>query len=232
MDGAGTGHEPRADTDGLHPKQPRAIHSALVVLEEVARAGPGVTARELSIRLGLPRATTYRLVNLLVKDEYLVRLPDISGFALGRKVAELAQTFGATTHARPPRAARELIAELRGEHRGIGIHLFRYEHDRVVPIDVDPDFPLRNPSAQHARETRSAAGRLWLAHHEAPRGDHVLQQDVLAPGYACIAVAIPDDDERLIGALCAAGRSDRRETLQSLVPRLRAVAALLAPLID
>lgn len=231
MDAARTGHEPRAGTDDLHPKQPRAIHSALIVLEEVAKAGPGVTARELSIRLGLPRATTYRLVNLLVKDEYLVRLPDISGFALGRKVAELAQTFGATAHARPPRAARELIAELRSELRGIGVHLFRYEHDRVVPVDVDPDFPLRNPFARPAHETRSAAGRLWLARHETPRRDHVLQQDALAPGYACIAVAIHDDD-KLIGALCAAGRSDRIETLQSLVPRLRTATRLLAPLID
>lgn len=82
------------------------------------------------------------------------------------------------------------------------------------------------------RTGRSAAGRLWLARHETPRLDHVFQQDALAPGYACIAVAILDDDDTLLGALCAAGRSDRREMLQGLVPRLRAAATMLAPLID
>lgn len=53
----------------LRARQPKAIHSALTVLEEVARAGAGVTAREISESLGLPRATAYRLLNLLVQDE-------------------------------------------------------------------------------------------------------------------------------------------------------------------
>jgi len=45
----------------------------LSVLEEVARCGTGVTAREVNDNLLLPRATIYRLLNLLVQDEYLVR---------------------------------------------------------------------------------------------------------------------------------------------------------------
>jgi DNA-binding IclR family transcriptional regulator len=76
---------------GLRARQPKAVQSAFAVLEEVARCGPGVTGMEVSRNLGLPKATTYRLLNLLVEDEYLVRMPDLSGFALGRKVEMLAR---------------------------------------------------------------------------------------------------------------------------------------------
>ena len=71
----------------LSGRQPRAVRSALAVLEEVVAAGPGVTAKEISAALKLPQATTYRLLNLLVGEEYLVRLPDLRGFALGRRAA-------------------------------------------------------------------------------------------------------------------------------------------------
>ncbi|AUZ88426.1 helix-turn-helix domain-containing protein [Arthrobacter sp. TmT3-37] len=84
----------RPDDVGLRARQPKAVRSALAVLEEVARCGPGVTGLEVSRNLGLPKATTYRLLNLLVEDEYLVRLPDLSGFALGRKVELLVQLSG------------------------------------------------------------------------------------------------------------------------------------------
>ena len=77
-------------TAPLSGRQPKAVRSALAVLEEVVAAGPGVTAKEISAALRLPPATTYRLLNLLVADEYLVRLPDLKGFALGRRAARLA----------------------------------------------------------------------------------------------------------------------------------------------
>jgi DNA-binding IclR family transcriptional regulator len=44
------------------------VQSALALLQEVARAGAGVTAKEISSGLGLPPATTYRLLNLLVAE--------------------------------------------------------------------------------------------------------------------------------------------------------------------
>jgi DNA-binding IclR family transcriptional regulator len=77
--------------DGLRARQPKAVRSALAVLEEVARCGVGVTGQTVARNLGLPRSTTYRLLNILVEDGYLVRLPDLSGFALGRKVAMLSR---------------------------------------------------------------------------------------------------------------------------------------------
>ncbi|OMQ16780.1 hypothetical protein A7K94_0200155 [Modestobacter sp. VKM Ac-2676] len=90
-----------ADT-GLTGRQPKAVQSALAVLECVARLGAGVTAKEVAESLGMPPATVYRLLNLLVGEEYLVRLPDLSGFALGRKVAGLAGAIARCGCRRPP----------------------------------------------------------------------------------------------------------------------------------
>jgi hypothetical protein len=52
----------------LSGRQPKAVQSALRVLEEVARAGVGVTAKEIAENLSMPSATAYRLLNLLVAD--------------------------------------------------------------------------------------------------------------------------------------------------------------------
>ena len=106
----------------LTARQPRAIQTALTVLEAVAEIGAGATAREISAVLGVPRATTYRLLNLLVQDEYLVRTPDLSGFALGAKVVHLA---AAAAPVRLPTAARGLISTARATVRG-GVHIVMY----------------------------------------------------------------------------------------------------------
>ena len=81
----------------LSGRQPKAVQSALRVLEEIARAGVGVTAKEIADRLDLPSATTYRLLNLLVADGYIVRLPDLSGFSLGHRMGVLIDAAVAPT---------------------------------------------------------------------------------------------------------------------------------------
>jgi DNA-binding IclR family transcriptional regulator len=48
-------------------------------------------------RLQLPAATTERLLNLFNVEEYRVRLPDLTGFALGARFAELVG-FAAASH--------------------------------------------------------------------------------------------------------------------------------------
>lgn len=150
---------PRHPPAALAGRQPAAVVSALTVLEEVARAGPGVTAKEISAALGLPAATTYRLVNLLVAQEYLVRLADLSGFALGRKVIELA---GAVARESLPPAVPEVVTALRTQVR-LAVHLVRYRDGRLRLVDPDPDHPP-SPEALLARHLHaSALGKLLLA---------------------------------------------------------------------
>ncbi|WP_199506126.1 IclR family transcriptional regulator [Geodermatophilus sp. TF02-6] len=144
---------------GLTGRQPKAVQSALAILEAVARAGAGVTAKEVAEDVGLPPATAYRLLNLLVGEEYLVRLPDLHGFALGRKVAGLSRGTGP-----PPvcTAAREVLADLRRRVR-FGVHLVLYSGPVLRCADVDPDHPLRSPEAVERHLHATAVGKLLLA---------------------------------------------------------------------
>lgn len=74
---------------GFLARQPAAVDSAFAVLEAVAELGPGVTTRELVDVLPMSRATIYRILKHLVAQEYLVRTPDLRGFALGARVRAL-----------------------------------------------------------------------------------------------------------------------------------------------
>jgi DNA-binding IclR family transcriptional regulator len=142
----------------LSGRQPRAVRSALAVLEEVVAAGPGVTAKEISAALKLPQATTYRLLNLLVGEEYLVRLPDLRGFALGRRAARLATPVVPV----PPAAARAVVEHLRGMVRW-GVHLASFRGGQLTLVDADPDHPPTDAAVLARHPHASALGRLLLA---------------------------------------------------------------------
>lgn len=75
--------------DGFLARQPAAVDSAFAVLEAVAELGPGATTRELVDVLPMSRATVYRILKHLVAEEYLVRTPDLRGFALGARLRAL-----------------------------------------------------------------------------------------------------------------------------------------------
>ncbi|MET0951659.1 MAG: helix-turn-helix domain-containing protein [Aeromicrobium sp.] len=70
-------------------RQPMAVDHAFAILEEVARQGPGVGARQIVEGVDMPRSTVYRILKHLVQEEYLVRSPDLSGFALGARLEML-----------------------------------------------------------------------------------------------------------------------------------------------
>jgi DNA-binding IclR family transcriptional regulator len=187
-------------------------------LEEVARRGAGVTARQVSENLSLPRATTYRILNLLVEDEYLVRLPDIQGFALGKKVSELA---GYSPVPQTPVVLQNLLSDIRGGVRG-GVHLVSYQNQQLRILDADPDFPLTDPVALANEPLRSAMGRLLLADMSPTdamdrtqrnwdeldeiltpisiRG-YALQRGAFLPSLGCISMPIRQTDGELTAGL-------------------------------
>ena len=65
------------------------------MLEAVAHLGAGATAKQIAAHAQVPPATAYRMLNFLVADGFLVRVPDLSGFALGRRTSELAYASAA-----------------------------------------------------------------------------------------------------------------------------------------
>ncbi|MFJ2756564.1 helix-turn-helix domain-containing protein [Nocardioides sp. NPDC087217] len=209
----------------LSGRQPHAVRSALSVLEEIARAGPGVTAQQISAALGIPRATTYRLVNLLVQDEYLVRLPDLSGFALGHRVAMLASNAAPNRE----RETGEILAGMRARIRA-GVHLASFREGRMQLVDVDPDFPLTPASlADPSRiATEPGAAALGLLPAADVSEAYVVCDGQL--GYGSLAAAVRDDAGVLVAGVALAVPAPRLEDAAGLfslvrddVDRLRAV---------
>jgi DNA-binding IclR family transcriptional regulator len=237
----------------LSGRQPRAVRSALAVLEEVVAAGPGVTAKEISAALKLPQATTYRLLNLLVGEEYLVRLPDLRGFALGRRAARLALPVVTT----PCTAARAVVEHLRGLVRW-GVHLASFGTGQVTLIDPDPDHPPAEPTLLARYPHASALGKLLLAEQPDWRAvardlrrftEHTVVDAValdrqlttglarqcgeLRPDRGCLAVPIRGPGtEALVAGLALAGPPHRvAEPNDELVALLREHAERLSPLL-
>ncbi|WP_016882784.1 MULTISPECIES: IclR family transcriptional regulator [unclassified Rhodococcus (in: high G+C Gram-positive bacteria)] len=137
--------------------EPRAVQKALALLEAVAQLGSGATARDIAAHAGIPQATAYRLLNLLTADGYLVRIADLSGFALGRRTRQLA---GA--EAPDPVDHHAVLEELRGQVR-FGIHLASFAGGRVRLIDRDPDHELSGENTIAAHLHASAIGKILLA---------------------------------------------------------------------
>ena len=223
---------------GLAARQPGAVRSALAVLEAVAHLGAGVSAQRISAEVGLARATTYRLLNLLVEDEYLVRTPDLAGFALGARVAQLA---GVTAPpARLPGAARALLAEARRTVRG-GVHVVLFVDGRVVVLDADPDFPLSDAHRLAREPARYALGRMLLvAEGRVPdaavaadlrRFGVTRQSGEIVPTTGCLALPLRDDRGVTVGAVGFSGArhrvDDPSEVIDALGPTVRALAPLV-----
>ncbi|MDI2132115.1 helix-turn-helix domain-containing protein [Yinghuangia seranimata] len=224
----------------LTGRQPRAVRAALAVLEAVAQAGPGVTARQIATTLDLAPATAYRIVNLLVADEYLVRLPDLKGFALGRRMEGLAH---AALPPHVPTAAREAVARLRTRTRW-GVHLALYSGARIVLVDPDPDHPPSADSLLSARPNASALGKLLLAATADPRlsglerdriiaDGHAAQRGELRAGHACLAVPVRGPaDGALVAGLALSTTPERLDTLTSgELTALHRFSTELAPLL-
>ncbi len=68
-----------------------SVQRALRVLDVVAEADDGVTAKAIARRAGLKLSTTYHLINTLVNEGYLVRLDDRHGFGVGYEIPKLYQ---------------------------------------------------------------------------------------------------------------------------------------------
>lgn len=227
----------------------RSLSGALRLLEEVARCGAGVTAQELSANLGMPQATAYRILNSLVQEEYLERLPSLRGFALGHKVAELAIRVPAAF--KLTQAAKEELAAVRSEFRG-GLHLIGYDEARIQILDRDPDVAMTDEELVVRSPSRTAIGRLMLAtlpsrlpensgagldrgldpklHSSGQRG-FTTQIDELVPGLGCLAVPMVGAGGVTFGCLSLSTSTDRLHEPALLAERLREHSRVLAPLV-
>lgn len=242
----------RSGEPGGH--EPRAVQKALALLEAVAQLGSGASARDVAALTRIPPATAYRLLNVLVADGYLVRVEDLSGFALGRRTRELA---GAATTPEQEVDVGAVLEELRGQVRH-GIYLASYSGGRVRVVDRDPDHDLSGESTWTTHLHASAIGKLLLVQRPELVGpgplrrvtdrtmtepaevaaelrrvrdrDAASEVDESRVGRTALAVPVRAGDGRLAGALTAIGRTGRlHEDDGAVWELLRAYASRLTP---
>ncbi|MEZ0052223.1 DNA-binding IclR family transcriptional regulator [Mycobacterium sp. MAA66] len=242
----------------LSGRQPKAVQSALQVLEAVALAGTGVTAKDIAEHLSMPSATTYRLLNLLVADGYIVRLPDLSGFALGPRMGLL---IDAAVSPSVCTKARETLAELRLSVR-FGVHLFYFTNTSLRLADADREYPPpADESALNRNLHASAVGKLLLAEKldasvlvssspaaltdrtvtskaalaeqltEVQERGYASQTGELRTDAACVAVPVRSPVGTLVAAVAMSGRAEQDQLLHRQLPVLQDYATQLGPLL-
>ncbi|WP_405498467.1 IclR family transcriptional regulator [Nocardia sp. NBC_00511] len=236
--------------------RPSTVTNSIAILEAVADCGVGVTAREIAERLGLAPATTYRLLNSLVADEYLVRTADLRGFALGARLRGLAAAISVPV---VPAAAAAVLDEFRASTR-FAVHLMHFRPAAVQVISEDPDHPIPAERELTRHLHASAAGKLLLSSrtewrvlvadparvtartktdHAALAADlqgvrdsgFATATDELVSGVACLALPVYNTLGSLEGALCLTGPSPRLPALQIHRAPAQSCAARLAPLL-
>lgn len=199
----------------LSGRQPKAVQSALRVLEEVARTGVGVTAKEIAQNLGLPSATTYRLLNLLVAEGYIVRLPDLSGFSLGHRMSKM---IDAAVAPRVCTAAREVLAEFPppADESVLNHHLYACAVGKLLLAEKGDAGDLI-PAALAPLTDRTVRSRADLFEHlRAVRTEgFAAQTGELRNETACVAVPVRALSGTLVAALAMSGRADQDALLRS-----------------
>jgi IclR family acetate operon transcriptional repressor len=201
-----------------------SVHRALRVLEVVADAGDGITAKAVARRLDYNLSTTYHLLTSLVTDGYLVRLEPSRGFGLGPKLPALNDRLRAQLLIPPG-----LGATLRRAHAtaGAGVLYAAYRDADVVVVAIDdcPEHPVPTISTWRGALHATAVGKLLLAALSEVRRTEVLARDGL-PLHAHRTIGSRDDLDRELDGVrrrdLATERSELRERLACTAAPVRA----------
>jgi len=153
-----------------------SVQRALQVLEVVASAGDGITAKAVARRTGFKLPTTYHLLNTLVHEGYLVRLPHARGYGLGYKLTALNRRLCEQLDVTP-----RLIEALEQAHRESGAATYygvlRDAHLVVAHVVDSPAAPRVQPldvGFHEAAHATSFGKVLLAAMRPAQRRDYLL----------------------------------------------------------
>ncbi|MEJ2870292.1 IclR family transcriptional regulator C-terminal domain-containing protein [Actinomycetospora sp. OC33-EN08] len=200
-----------------------SVHRALRVLEVVAEAGDGITAKAVARRLDYNLSTTYHLITSLVEDGYLVRLEPARGFGLGPKLPALNDRLRSQLPIPPG-----LGATLREAHAMAGAAVlyaaFRDADVVVIATDDCPAHPVPTISTWRGALHATAVGKLLLAGLPEPRRVEVLARDGQAR-HAHRTITDPDELDWELDQVrrrdLALDRSEFRERLACMAAPVR-----------
>lgn len=204
-----------------------SVHRALQVLEVVAAAGDGISAKAVARRLEYNLSTTYHLLHSLVSDGYLVRLDASRGFGLGPKLPALHDRLVAQLPV--PRGLGGILGEVHGT-AGAGAMYAAFRDDDVVVVGHDDcaEHPVPVISRWRGALHATAVGKLWLAESEEPARRAILDRDGL-PAHAYRTMTDRADLARELEAVrrrdLAVDRGEFRERLACMAAPVRVPGA-------
>lgn len=172
----------------------RSVTRALAVFDAFDQQHLSMPLLEIGKRIGMPKATTFRLVNTLEKAGFLVRL-DNQQYCLSLKMVRLAGLVPSTMSIRE--AARPVMLDV-NRRTGETITLnARLKSERVVIDVVDTPAPLMAiaRAGEHIPLARGAAGQALLAFMRDDKRASLLRS--LARGKKAEITALATDLDRI-----------------------------------
>ena len=158
-----------------------ATERSLQLLEVLANAGRPVSLKELSVTLGLPQATAFRLCQLLENERYVVREAGGRRYAVGVRLLRLGLSI--VSGSGPTTARHNILAELVSEI-GETCNLTALVGTDVLYLDrVEAQWPLRvilEPGSRVPLHC-TASGKLLLSAMPAETRDQILAFLTLTP---------------------------------------------------
>lgn len=212
-----------------------SVLRALRVVDAVAAAGDGVTAKAIARRLGSPLPTIYRVLATLVEEGYLIRMQDVRGYGLGYRIAELHREL--TEQARPQPAVRAVLQEVHAATRA-ATYLACFRDVDVVVADLEQCAEHPGPAGLRPGERiaphATAGGKVLLAglsavrlgvvlgHSGMPRltrrtlaDRRALDRDLMRVRSAGVAVEV-EENERGVAAVAVPVRGPGGDTVAAL----------------
>ncbi|MBB5791276.1 IclR family transcriptional regulator [Jiangella mangrovi] len=151
-----------SETDAVH-YHAQALSRGLNLLEILARGRSPQTIADFHEHTGMPKSTLVRLLSVLDREEYVVRVDERPAYRLGHKVQILSDAYVAQLDI--SQVAGRYLEELAGETGQTG-NLGLLDGDQVLHVCVrEPDRALRYASAAGHRAPAyvSGLGKVLLA---------------------------------------------------------------------
>ena len=199
-----------------------AIDRVMDILSELERHAGGLTIKELTGVLKLPRTTIYRVLNTLQYHE-VVRRDEDGAYHLGRRLLSLAaHTSTRFTDVDLASICQPHLDKLAAE-LGEGIKLSIIDEDSILVLAAAQgrrEYALTVAPGQRMSLHVGAAGKLLLAHSEGETLDYWLSKPL--PAYTSNTIT---DRKKLRSELRAIRKRGWSQDLGEAAPSIQAVAA-------
>lgn len=197
----------------------RAVERALAIFDAFDAHHQSLTLHEIGERIGMPKATTFRLVNTLQNGGFLVRLEN-QRYCLSLKILRLAGLVKSTLGIRE--AARPVMNEI-CKKTGETVTLnYRSGIERICIDVVDTPSPLMSivRPGEHVSLLHGATARLLLAYAGDAQIDDIIARTPGADMLDVPALKAALEDIRRNGYSCTSGQ------------RISGVTAISVPIFD